>query len=85
MELLQYAPHLNTEKLKVNRFVVGLNDSLRAKTRILMPQTLHDVFQKALIAEEEIISGGQTRTQGVRHMSPGYRGFQSGSTFTTPQ
>ena len=24
MELLRYAPHLNTEKLKVNRFVFGL-------------------------------------------------------------
>jgi hypothetical protein len=62
MELLWYAPHLNTEKLKVNRFVFGLNDSLRAKVRILMPQTLHDAVQKALIAEEELISGGQTKT-----------------------
>jgi hypothetical protein len=62
MELLRYAPHLNTEKLKVNRFVFGLNDSLRAKVRILMPQNLHDAVQKALIAEEELISGGQTRT-----------------------
>ena len=63
MELLQYAPHLNIEKLKVNRFVSGLNNSLRAKVRILMPQTLHDAVQKALIAEEELISGGQTRTR----------------------
>jgi hypothetical protein len=62
MELLWYAPHLNTEKLKVNRFVFGLNGSLHAKVRILMPQTLHDDVQKALIAEEELISGGQTRT-----------------------
>jgi hypothetical protein len=62
MELLWYAPHLNTEKLKVNMFVLGLNGSLRAKVRILMPQTLHDVIQKALIAEEELISEGQTRT-----------------------
>jgi hypothetical protein len=62
MELLWYAPNLNTEKLKVNRFVFGLNGSLRAKVRILMPQTLHDVIQKALIAEEELISGGQTKT-----------------------
>jgi hypothetical protein len=62
MELLWYALHLNTKKLKVNRFVFGLNDSLRAKVRILMPQTLHDAVQKALIAEEELISGGQTRT-----------------------
>jgi hypothetical protein len=62
MELLWYALHLNTEKLKVNRFVFGLNGSIRAKVRILMPQTLHDVIQKALIAEEELISGGQNRT-----------------------
>jgi hypothetical protein len=62
MELLRYAPHLNTEKLKVNRFVFGLNGILHAKVRILMPQTLHDVVQKALIDEEELINGGQTRT-----------------------
>lgn len=62
MEMFWYASHLNTEKLKVNRFMFGLNGSLRAKVRILVPQTLHDAVQKALIAEEEIISGGQTRT-----------------------
>jgi hypothetical protein len=62
MELLRYAPHLNTEKLKVNKFMFGLNVNIRAKVRILMPQTLHDVVQKALIAEEELISGGQRRT-----------------------
>jgi hypothetical protein len=62
MELLRYAPHLNTKKLKVNRFVFGLNSSLCAKVRILIPQTLHDVVQKALIVEEELISGGQTKT-----------------------
>jgi hypothetical protein len=100
MELLRYALHLNTEKLKVNRFVFGLNGSLRAKVRILMPQTLHDAVQKALIAEEDLMSGGQTRTptrpagQGsfgtphqqtpTRHTS-GYRGFQRGSTFSTPR
>ena len=90
MELLWYAPHLNTEKLKVNRFVFGLNGNMRAKVRILMPQTLHDVVQKALIAEEELINGGQTRTPArpagqvssgtqqhqtpARH-TPRYRGF----------
>jgi hypothetical protein len=42
MELLRYAPHLNTEKLKVNKFVFGLNFNIRAKVRILMPQMLHD-------------------------------------------
>jgi hypothetical protein len=54
--------HLNTEKLKVNRFVFCLNGNLHVKVRILMPQTLHDAVQKALIVEEELISGGQTRT-----------------------
>jgi hypothetical protein len=58
MELLWYVLHLNTEKIKVNRFVFGLNDNIHAKVRILMPQTLHDVVQKALIAEEELISRG---------------------------
>jgi hypothetical protein len=100
MELLWYALHLNTKKIKVNRFLFGLNDSLCAKVRILMPQTLHDVVQKALIAEEELISGGQTRTPArpagqvssgtqqhqtpVRHTS-GYCGFQRGSNFTMPR
>jgi hypothetical protein len=41
---------LTLEKIKVNRFVFGLNSSLHAKVRILMPQTLHDVIQKSLIA-----------------------------------
>ena len=62
MELLRYAPHLNTKKLKVNRFMFGLNSGLLAKVTILMPQTLHDAIHKALIAEEELISRGQTRT-----------------------
>jgi hypothetical protein len=90
MELLRYALHLNTEKLKVNRFVFDLNNNIRAKVRILMPQTLHDAIQKALIAEEELISGGQTRTPArpagqvssreQQHQTParitsGYHGF----------
>jgi hypothetical protein len=62
MELLQYAPHLNMEKLKVNKFVFGLNSNIRAKVRILMPMTLHDAIQKALIAEENMTSGGQGKT-----------------------
>jgi hypothetical protein len=37
MELLRYAPLMNTEKLKVNKFVYGLNFNIRAKVRILMP------------------------------------------------
>jgi hypothetical protein len=99
MEFLRYDPHLNTEKLKVNRFLFGLNVSIRANLRILIPQTLNDSIQKALISEEDIISGGQSRTlvrpvgpvsSGVQshktptRQTPGYRGFHRGSTFTTP-
>jgi hypothetical protein len=62
MELLQYALHLNTKKLKVNRFIFSFNGIIHAKVRILMPQNFHDVIQKALIVEEDLISGGQRRT-----------------------
>jgi hypothetical protein len=44
MELLLFALHLNTEKLKVNKFVFSLNVNIRVKVRILMPQMLHDVI-----------------------------------------
>ena len=57
LELLWYASHLSTERLKVDSIVLGLNGSTRAKVMILMPQTLHDVVKKALIAEEGLISG----------------------------
>jgi len=43
MELLRYDLHVNTRKIKVNRFMFGLNGSIHAKVMILMPQTLHDV------------------------------------------
>jgi hypothetical protein len=90
MKLLRYAPHLNTEKLKVNRYLFGLNVNICTKVRILMPQTLNDVVQKALVAEEELVSGGQRRTPArpagqvssgaQQHQTPsihmpGYRGF----------
>jgi hypothetical protein len=52
MELLKYAPNLNIENLKVNKFMFGLNSNLCAKVRILMPHNLNDVVQKALIARE---------------------------------
>ena len=100
MEMLRYDPHLNTEKLKVNRFLFGLNVSIHAKVRILMPRTLHDIIQKALIVEEELIIEGQSRTPArptgqvsssaqqhqtpARH-TPKYHGFHRGSTFTTPR
>jgi hypothetical protein len=100
MELLQYAPHLNTEKLKVNKFILGLNVNIRAKVRIMMPETLHDVVQKALTAKEGLINGGQGRTpmrpvgqvsssaqqhQTPGRHAPGYRGTPRGSKFTTPR
>jgi len=62
MELLRYAPHLNIEKLKVNKFLFGLNSNIHAKVRILMPHTLHHVVHKALIYEEDLNGGGQGTT-----------------------
>jgi hypothetical protein len=100
MELIWYAPHLNTDKLKVKKFVFVLNVNIRAKVRILMPQTLDDDIKKTLIAEEDLVSGGQSRTpmRPTRHASSGvqqhetptrhslgYHGFKRGSTFTTPR
>jgi hypothetical protein len=61
MEQLRYTSHLNTEKLKVNKFVFGLNFNLCAKVKILMPHMLHDVVQKSLITEDELTSRGQGR------------------------
>jgi hypothetical protein len=58
MELLRYAPHLTTEKLKVKNFVFGHKFNMRAKVQILMPQSLNNVAQKALIVEEEINNRG---------------------------
>jgi len=37
MEILRYAPHLNTENLKVKHFVFRLNFIIPVKVRILMP------------------------------------------------
>ena len=61
MEFLWYALHINTEKLKVNRFLFGFNFNNHAKVRIPMSRTLHDVVQKALI-EEYLNSKGECRT-----------------------
>jgi len=62
MELLRYDMHINTNKLKVNRFMFSLNRSIHVEVRILMTQTLHDPVQKALIVEEDLINGVQRRT-----------------------
>jgi len=53
------ALHPNNEKLKMNKFFFGINYNIRAKVRIMMPQTLHDAVHKVFIAEE--YSGGQDR------------------------
>jgi hypothetical protein len=97
MELLRYAPHLSMENIKVNKFMFGLKFNMRAKVRILMPQTLNDVVQKALIEKKELTSGGHRRTlsrptghttvgvqqhhKPAKHQS-GYRDTLRGSTFT---
>jgi hypothetical protein len=81
MEFLRYALHLNIEKLMVNKFMFNLNVNILAKVRILMPQNLHDVVQKALISEEELINGGQRRTPArpVGHASFGAKQHQTPS------
>ena len=56
MELLRCDPHLNTVKLKFNKYVFSLNSNICAKVMILMPQALHDEVQKVLIAKEELYS-----------------------------
>jgi len=63
MELLRYASHLNTEKLKVNKFLYGLNPRIKEKVRILMPKTLHEAVQRAVIAEEELV--GKTEDKDI--------------------
>jgi hypothetical protein len=100
MEFLRYASYLNMEKLKVNMFVFVLNVNIHAKVIILMQQTFHNVFQKALIVEEDLISGVQSKNpvRPARQVSSGaqqhhtlarhslgYYGFHRGSTFTTPR
>jgi len=79
MELIQYAPHLNTNKLKVNKFLFGLNVSICAKVRILMTQTLHVVVHKTLITKGELISGSQSRTptRPAEHPSFGVKQHQT--------
>jgi hypothetical protein len=83
MEFLRYVAHLSTEKLKVNKFVMAQNISIHVKVRILMPQMLHNAFQKARISKEELIIRGQGRTP-ARSMKKGdaWCATTSGSTRT---
>jgi hypothetical protein len=100
MDLVRYAPHMNTEKLKVNKFMFDLNIKIHVKVRILMPQTLHDAVQKTLIAEEELTNGGHgkaparptghTTSSEKQHQTPAkhtsrYQDTSRGSTFMTPR
>jgi hypothetical protein len=73
MELLRYAPHLNTENLKVNKFVFGLNLNIHVKVRILIPHTFCDPVQKALIGEEELNNGSHNKNPSIMtgHISSG--------------
>jgi hypothetical protein len=57
MALLRHALHLNPEKLKVNRFVLGLNNNMRAKVYYRMPQTLHDFVPKAVVQDKFSFTG----------------------------
>jgi hypothetical protein len=57
MELLRYDPHMSMDKLKVNKFLFGLNLNNCTNMRIMMPQKLYDAFHKALIAKEEMNNG----------------------------
>jgi hypothetical protein len=58
MDFLRYDSLLNTEKLKVNKFMFGVNFNICAKVRILMPQMLHDAVKKYFIVEEYLNIGG---------------------------
>jgi hypothetical protein len=57
MALLRHASPLNPEKLKVSRFMLGLNSSMRGKVYILMPQTSHDFVPKAVVPDEFSFTG----------------------------
>jgi len=55
MELFINATHINTEALKVNMFLYGLNPIIKEKVCILRPTTLHEVVKQEIIAEEELL------------------------------
>jgi hypothetical protein len=65
MEVLRYAPHLNTRNLWVNKFVYGLKYNIKSKVRVLMPCTLHEVVQGAIITEEDLMGSGQLRSSRI--------------------
>ena len=73
MEFLRYDTYMHTKSLKVNKFLYGLNPLLKEKVCILMPTTLHEAMQKAIIAEEEM----QVSKRGDKppnHIVPSFHG-----------
>jgi len=57
MALLRHASHFNPEKLKVNIFVLGLNNNMHGKVYCLMPQTFHDFVPRAVVQDEFNFTG----------------------------
>jgi hypothetical protein len=55
VELLRYDPHLNIEKLKLNKFLYGLNPCIKETVCMLMEKTLHEAMQRDIIGEEEFL------------------------------
>lgn len=76
MEFLRYANHLNTEALKVNNFLHGLNPIIKEKVHILRPTMLHEVVLQAIIAKEELLGNkGVDKTPNLSfHRKPPRRG-----------
>lgn len=78
MEFLRYATHLSNEALKVNKFLYGLNPTIKEKVCIFRPTTLHELVQQAIIAEEELLGNkcGDKTTNLSFHGKPPQRGGQ---------
>jgi hypothetical protein len=76
MELLRYALHINTEKIKMNKFVFGLKYNIHVKVRILMPHTFHDAVQKDFITKEELNSVGHSRNPSKNTVHNPHRALQ---------
>jgi len=78
MELLRYDTHLNTEALKVNKFLYGLNPIIKEKVCILRPTMLNEVVQQAIIVDEELLGnkGGDKTPNLSFHGKPPRRGVQ---------
>jgi hypothetical protein len=59
MKLLRYAPHLNTDKLQVDKFLYGLNYNIIYKVMTLILHIFHKAFQRAMISIlKELVGSG---------------------------